>query len=307
VQSIFQRFAQADNTIHSRFGGTGLGLAISRRLVELMGGKIGIQSDEGKGTTVWIEITLPCMNAEALIEEDLAELPGAVMGGLRILVVDDVDLNRDLVTALLAPHGHTITEAAGGAEAVEAVKVADYDIVLMDVQMPGMNGMDATREIRAIRGCETLPIVAMTAQALTSQWEACRDAGMTDHLPKPITPASLLAMLEKWAGEASETSGALPIGEVEVPEELRDEFLARCARDLARVRLLLTSKSPSALDELRRFAHRVAGTAAMVGLADLSDDAAAFKETLDRGAALDEPECSEFLARVERLTKAAAA
>ncbi|HZJ13008.1 MAG TPA: ATP-binding protein, partial [Methyloceanibacter sp.] len=306
VQSIFQRFAQADNTIHSRFGGTGLGLAISRRLVELMGGKIGIQSDEGKGTTVWIEITLPCMNAEALIEEDLADLPGAVMGGLRILVVDDVDLNRDLVMALLAPHGHTITEAEGGAEAIEAVKAADYDIVLMDVQMPGVNGLEATRAIRSIEGCENLPIIAMTAQALTSQWEACREAGMTAHLPKPITPASLFAMIEKWTTETDEPSAA-PTGEVEVSEELRDEFLARCARDLARVRLLLTSKSPSALDELRRLAHRVAGTAAMVGLADLSDDAAAFKETLDRGAALDEPECSEFLARVERLTKAAAA
>jgi len=306
VQALFQRFAQADSSIHSRFGGTGLGLAICKRLVELMGGRVGIESVQGKGTTVWIDLDLPSMAAEALADKTSDDELAAGTASKRILVVDDVDLNRDLVAALLAPHGHTIMEAEGGAEAVEAVKAADYDIVLMDVQMPGMNGMEATRAIRSIEGCESLPIIAMTAQALTSQWEACREAGMTAHLPKPITPASLFAMLEKWAAE-TDGPPAAPTGEVGVPEELRDEFLARCAGDLARVRLLLTSKSPTALDELRRLAHRVAGTAAMVGLADLSDDAAAFKETLDRGAALDETECSEFLARVERLTKAAAA
>jgi len=305
VQALFQRFAQADASIHSRFGGTGLGLAICKRLVELMGGKVGIESVQGEGTTAWIDLDLPSMAAEALADETSDDELAAGTASKRILVVDDVDLNRDLVAALLAPHGHTITEAEGGAEAIEAVKAADYDIVLMDVQMPGMNGLEASRAIRSIEGREGLPIIAMTAQALTAQWEACREAGMTAHLPKPITPASLFAIIEKWTAETDEPSA--PRGEVGVPEELRDEFLARCAADLARVRLLLTSKSPSALDELRRLAHRVAGTAAMVGMADLSDDAAAFKETLDRGAALDEPECSEFLARVERLTKVAAA
>jgi len=247
------------------------------------------------------------MDPEALIDDDLNDEPAATMAGLRILVVDDVALNRDLVTALLAPHGHIVDEAPGGAEAVEAVKSGNYDIVLMDVQMPGMNGMEATQTIRAMKGLATLPIIAMTAQALASQWETCREAGMSDHLPKPITPASLFAMLKKWAATETDEPSAAPTGDVGVPEELRDEFLAQCADDLARVRLLLTWKSPTALKELKDLAHRVAGTAAMVGLADLSDDAAAFGETLDRGAALDEPECSEFLARVERITKAAAA
>jgi len=305
VQALFQRFAQADKTIHSRFGGSGLGLAISKRLVELMGGKIDIESVQGKGTTVWIDVDLPCMAAEALVDDGSDDELASKTASKRILVVDDIDLNRDLVMALLAPHGHMITEAEGGAEAVEAVKADDYDIVLMDVQMPGMNGLEATRAIRSIEGCETLPIVAMTAQALTSQWEACREAGMTDHLPKPITPASLFAMLQKWAGEASETSGALPIGEVEVSEELRDEFLGRCAHDLARVRLLLTSRSPSALEELRRLAHGIAGTAGMVGLPDLSTEAGALKDALDEGQ-VDNTKPAEFLTRLERLVETAA-
>lgn len=305
VQTIFQRFAQADKTIHSRFGGTGLGLAISKRLVQLMGGKIGIESAQGKGTTVWIDVDLPSMAAEALADDGSDDALASKTASKRILVVDDVDLNRDLVMALLAPHGHTVTEAEGGAAAVEAVKSADYDIVLMDVQMPGMNGLEATRAIRSIEGCETLPIVAMTAQALTSQWEACREAGMTAHLPKPITPASLFAMLVKWAGDADESSKLLTYSDQEVSGEIRDEFLSHCAQELARVRLLLNSSSPSAFEELRRLAHRVSGTAAMVGLVDLSEEAAALEDALANDKPAHDAESEEFLTRMEQLIEAA--
>ncbi len=305
IKSIFGRFAQADASIHGKFGGTGLGLAISKRLIELMGGTIGADSVEGEGTTVWIELTLPCMNSESLIDDALDDEPEARMAGLRILVVDDVDLNRDLVAALLSPHGHIVDEVSGGAEAIEAVKTGSYDIILMDVQMPGMNGIDATRAIRAMGGFETLPIVAMTAQALTSQWETCREAGMSDHLPKPITPASLFAMLNKWADDADESSELLTYSDQELSGQIRDEFLSRCAHDLARVRLLLSSNSPSAFEELRRLAHRVAGTAAMVGLADLSQEAAALRDALANDTPTHDAESEEFLTRMEQLIEAA--
>lgn len=297
AQAIFQRFTQADGSIHKRFGGTGLGLAISRGLIELMGGKIGVDSVVGKGTTIWIEVTLVCADPVALLDEEFLQEPMAGVGR-RILVVDDVDLNRDLVAALLAPHGHVVEQAESGAEALRAVKRGNYDLVLMDVQMPEMNGMEATSAIRAMGGFGTLPIIAMTAQALTSQWDACRQAGMSDHLPKPITPATLFAMLDKWldgSGGCSEDAAK------EASAELRDEFIAQCARDLARVKLLLTSKTPGAQQELRRLAHFVAGAGAMVGLPNLSKDADEVKKMLDQ----DSETVDSILERLEYLIRAA--
>lgn len=304
AKTVFSRFTQADSSIHSRYGGTGLGLAICKRLVELMGGSIGVDSVEGEGTTVWIELALPCMDPATLVDDDIADEPSAEAKGLRILVVDDVDLNRDLVAALLVPQGHIIQEAGGGAEAVEAVKAGDYDLVLMDVQMPGMNGMDATRAIRDTKGFENLPIIAMTAQALASQWETCRAAGMSDHLPKPITPAALFAMLNKWTDGTDDSSGDVRSTGVDVPEDARDEFLSRCAQDLAYVRTLMASDSPSALNELRRLAHRINGTAAMVGLAQLGEEAGVLKDALE-DKQLEDVESDAFLTRLERLVEAA--
>ena len=305
LESIFNRFSQADASIHGRFGGSGLGLAISKRLVELMRGNIGAESVEGRGTTVWIELTLPCVDPEALRDADSPEEPLAETTGRRILVVDDVDLNRDLVVALLAPRGHSVDQAEDGAEAVERVKAADYDLVLMDVQMPGMSGTEATRAIREIDGLESLPIVAMTAQALTSQWEACREAGMSDHLPKPITPAALFAILGKWTEEPEEPAG--PPGEPltpDVSQELRDEFVRDCARDLARIRVLLNSRAPGALEELRRVAHRISGTGAMVGLADLSQEAGSLVDSLAEGDS-GRVKADRAVTRLERLIEAA--
>ena len=301
LDSIFNRFSQADASIHGRFGGTGLGLAISKRLIELMGGNIGAESLKGKGTTVWIELTLPCMDPEALLDAEAAEEPLDETAGRRILVVDDVDLNRDLVVALLAPRGHTVDQAEDGAEAVERVKAAHYDLVLMDVQMPGMNGMEATRIIRAIDGLEGLPIVAMTAQALKSQWEACREAGMSDHLPKPITPAALFATLSKWTEGADAPPDELLTPDVS--QELRDEFVRGCAQDLARIRVLLNSSAPSALEELRRVAHRISGTGAMVGLADLSQEAGILMDALAESNG--DVNADGAVTRLERLIEAA--
>jgi signal transduction histidine kinase/CheY-like chemotaxis protein len=304
MKSLFLRFAQADTSIHSRFGGTGLGLAISKRLIEAMNGNIGVESVEGAGTTVWFTLTLPRIDASALVEKRSGGMGvDKKTAKQRILVVDDVDLNRELVLALLAPHEHLVDQASDGASAVSAVKSADYDLVLMDVQMPGMDGLAATRDIRAMSGCEDLPIVAMTAQALTSQIAACREAGMNDYLAKPITPAALFAVLEKWTNQSEQLVGTAE------PDDglakLRDEFITQCAADLSEVKRLLGSGSPSARHELKKLAHRVAGTSGMLGLANMSICARELDEALSRENVEDIAEYAEFMLKLEGLLRAA--
>ena len=231
LREIFGRFAQADASIHGRFGGTGLGLAISKHLTELMGGRIGAESVEGEGTTIWVELPLPLADPKAVLDEEFSDEPAAKNVGRRILVVDDVDINRDLVAVLLAPYGHVIDQAEDGVDAVEACRTGNYDLILMDVQMRGMNGVDATRTIRSMSAFRATPIVAMTAQTLKSEWEVCRDAGMSDHLPKPITPASLFAMLDKWLDEngdkAAGTTSDGPSQRASSPEAWRNVQLSR--------------------------------------------------------------------------------
>jgi CheY-like chemotaxis protein/HPt (histidine-containing phosphotransfer) domain-containing protein len=303
MNSLFTRFTQADASIHSRFGGTGLGLAISKRLIESMNGAIGVESVEAEGTTVWFTLTLPRINPAALVEKPAADMEVKKTTKRRILVVDDVDLNRELVLALLAPHEHMVDQASDGASAINAVKSADYDLVLMDVQMPGMDGLAATGAIRAMSGCEDLPIVAMTAQALTSQIAACREAGMNDYLAKPITPAALFAVLEKWTNQSEQ-----PVGTAEPEEglaELREEFVAQCGTDLARVKSLLACGTPGAREELKRLVHRVAGTAGMLGLANISICASQLDETLGRESVQDGPEYARFMTRLEQLVRVA--
>jgi signal transduction histidine kinase/DNA-binding NarL/FixJ family response regulator len=304
LDTLFGRFAQADSSIHNRFGGTGLGLAISQRLVELMGGEIGVESVEDVGTTLWLTITLPCIDRSALAEKEAASGPESQKAGRHILVVDDVDLNRELVTALLAPLGHIVHQASDGAEAVTAVASTDYDLVLMDVQMPGMDGLGATRAIRAVDRFAELPIIAMTAQALPAQIETCHVAGMNDYLAKPITLAALTAAIEKWAGGGRFPRKAAPQADQSMTE-LRDEFVAQCAKDLARVNALLASGAPGARDALKRLVHRTAGTAGMLGLADMSAYASELDEALGRDNVPDGAEYARFMARLEQLVRAA--
>ena len=187
---LFQDFQQLAPALEP---GTGLGLAISARLAETMGGRIGCDSEAGRGALFWVELPLPLAEAPASAPAPTA----APRAPLRVLVVDDVAANRAVARAMLAAAGHSVEVAANGADAVEAVATRDLDVVLMDLQMPGMDGLEATRRIRAMpppRG--RVPVFALTASALPEQVEQCRQAGMDGHLAKPIERAALLALLD---------------------------------------------------------------------------------------------------------------
>ncbi len=198
VQSrLFETFSQADSSTTRRFGGTGLGLAICKRLVELQGGSIGIESKPGRGARFWFRIpfafAVPPLKRRSPAPENQRSLD--------ILVAEDNPINRELIEALLRAAGHRCTLVADGRAAVAAVQADRYDIVLMDVQMPVLNGLCAAREIRRLdTPVSAIPIVALTADAFADQVKACLDAGMNDHVAKPIDPSRLRRALARWGG-----------------------------------------------------------------------------------------------------------
>jgi len=199
---LFQRFTQADSSISRRYGGTGLGLAISKALVRLMGGDIGVDSAPGKGSRFWIALT--AAPAEPPVPS-AAPVVAADTGAARVLLVDDHPMNRELGEALLVLAGCEVTTAEDGAQAVEAVRSLDFDVVLMDVHMPGMDGLAATRAIRALAGpMASVPIIALTADVRPEQVAVCRQAGMSDHVGKPIDRDQLLAAVGRALEQAGE-------------------------------------------------------------------------------------------------------
>ena len=201
---LFQRFSQLDGSIQRRFGGTGLGLAISKRLVQMMGGEIGVQSREGQGSQFWFLVWMP--RAEHL---ESCESPEQKVraGRARVLLVDDNEINQEIASTVLRMAGHHVDVVSDGTEAIMAVQAAPYDVVLMDIQMPNMGGMTATQHIRALdHPARNLPIIAMTANVLPQQVIQYHAAGMVDHVAKPFEKNELYAAVERWAKPASRPS-----------------------------------------------------------------------------------------------------
>jgi len=195
---IFGRFHQADGSITRRFGGTGLGLAISRDLTELLGGHLDCDSTPGEGSTFWFEIPLP--PAEAADEPTRADPTDHGDAPLRILLADDHPANRKIIEALLAGAAAELVSVENGRDAVDAFGRGGFDLVLMDMQMPVMDGLTATAEIRALearRGLARTPVLMLTANAMAEHVQAGRAAGADGHLAKPITTASLFEGIER--------------------------------------------------------------------------------------------------------------
>jgi signal transduction histidine kinase/ActR/RegA family two-component response regulator len=189
---LFQRFHQADSSIRRTFGGAGLGLALCKALVDLMGGEIGVESIEGRGSTFWLDIpAAPVAAAD--------DAPETVTTAARILLVDDHPLNRELGSAMLILAGCEVVLAEDGEEAVRIAAEGDFDLILMDIHMPRMDGVAATKAIRALAGpSATAPIIAVTADVQPQQLERYRRAGMVDHVAKPIDRDTLYRVVDHW-------------------------------------------------------------------------------------------------------------
>jgi len=315
---LFKPFEQGDDSINRRFGGTGLGLSICKRLVELMDGRIGVTDRPGGGSAFWLEVVLRDAAAgfDQIPERDATEgLRASARRSGRILLAEDNVFNVDLATAILESAGYTVDVAADGVAAVSAAGRRRYDLILMDMQMPELDGLAATREIRSWEGGGgRVPIIAMTANAMKEDHRRCLEAGMDDYFSKPFSPALLIEKVAAWidrAGtsaaarrpgerEASEAPGVIDIPAIEnlVSCLSLAKFVVMLGRFLTeaeeQMRVLARLDPSTALDEIGRQAHQLLASAGTFGArqvqqlasdlqtACLAGDAASAQALVDR-------------------------
>ena len=330
LAELFQAFKQVDATTTRNYGGTGLGLVITRRISELMGGAAGADSTPGAGSRFWFTARLqrgdgggPAMPVVNVL--DAGSLLRRDHAGARVLLAEDNPVNREVATELLQHVGLLVDTALDGQEALEMTCTTAYDLILMDMQMPRMDGLAATWAIRNVAGCETTPILAMTANAFVEDRQACAAAGMNDFITKPVDPTTLYGVLLRWLAlrtprKADDVGAATPTGPLDAPLamprrpglppalnhfggldtrqglaavsgnvpkylQLLQQFAARHDGDVPLLRAELARRDA---DGSRRRLHALKGVAGTLGAVHIHGRAVALEQAIRRAAAAAE-------------------
>ena len=319
-QRLFKEFSQVDSSTSRKYGGTGLGLSICQQIVELMEGEIGADSVEGEGSTFWFEIDVDVAD---YFEHEFEDGEGGAKGNkvpqlepLHILVVDDNQINLQVASDILAKFGHETSTADSGQAAIDMVQQAVFDVILMDMQMPGMNGLEATREIKAMDSpaCD-IPVIALTANNIDGDDEVCIAEGMVDHVPKPFEPHDLLRTIARHVphkvkegqetvslGETKFSAGDETEGvDLSTLHDLEDmfdrdyvvNFLQTHMVDIQRFVTDIETEGPSGdIEIVKHRAHELKSLSAMFGLSHLSQLAAGIERCCMEGREEDAREMS---------------